>query len=632
MRRRTMGAATAILLVGSSIALPTPPAGAAVTATTAGTVVNVTATGATIVSFSCSGGKVAVNGAVPAPALNCSAVTRVNVTGDDSSQTVNGDQLGASAFSAGPFLDAETAGGIDFVRGTPRPDIIDLGPGNDTYSVLTTDAVADASVQLGSGTDQLSADGTPGNDSMSTSSNSGVVTLTLNPGSGAFAVTAQSVETLGLRGNGGNDAISVAGVTVASTLSTINLIGGAGNDTLTGGAKAATFFGQDGTNTMNGGSGSERFSTDSSTDTINPGGGSNTIFDTTSLRLGRTISNQGTSNQWAGAAGYNRDAILRYRTVGSGSQITASLDRSGTQSLGSTFEDLQLRTSSGVPTVNALHLIDAVMPPAGRVLEIYGDPADDDLIDITVPVGGWATAGTPADVYEVNPTDPSLGAIVVTDGGTVFIHGPWTNKDRGFVHRATRDLQLRFEVAGVRNALGDQLTSGTLTRSALVASLVDSDLRRGVDVDRTFRRFLRRGADPGGRAYWIDSLDAGKAPWRFRAQLIGSNEYFTKAGATNGNYVLQAYRDVLGRDPDPSGKAFWTAKLDGGANRGSVALQFLNSPEARRRLVDDHYLRFLDRLPTALESDTWVPAMSTATGETDLLASLAASGAYYNRS
>ena len=146
-------------------------------------------------------------------------------------------------------------------------------------------------------------------------------------------------------------------------------------------------------------------------------------------------------------------------------------------------------------------------------------------------------------------------------------------------------------------------------------------------------RYLARQADPSGRTYWINSLKSGKALWRFRAQLFGSNEYFTKAGSTNAKYVDKVYLDVLGRLPDPSGRAYWTGKLDGGADRGSVALQFINSSEFRRFVVDDQFLRFLDRKATTAEQDAWSPKITgTATGEQDLIAFLAASADYYNRS
>ena len=90
---------------------------------------------------------------------------------------------------------------------------------------------------------------------------------------------------------------------------------------------------------------------------------------------------------------------------------------------------------------------------------------------------------------------------------------------------------------------------------------------------------------------------------------------------------------MLGRLPDPSGRAYWTGKLDSGADRGSVALQFINSAEFRRFIVDDQFLRFLDRKATTAEQDTWAPKITgTATGEQDLIAFLAASPEYYGRS
>ena len=215
------------------------------------------------------------------------------------------------------------------------------------------------------------------------------------------------------------------------------------------------------------------------------------------------------------------------------------------------------------------------------------------------------------------------------DVAQVRIHGPWANTNQSYAHRVIRDLLFRFPTTPERDALANQLTAGTKTPATTVQGLMNSDEYRGLDVDRVFVKYLRRVADPGGRTYWINSLRNGKALWRFRAQLFGSSEYFTKAGGTNAAYVARAYNDVLGRNPDPSGQAYWTNKLNNGADRGQVALQFMNSPEARRRLVDDQYLRFIERLPTTSERDVWVPKIPTATGELDLIAALASSTSYY---
>ena len=161
---------------------------------------------------------------------------------------------------------------------------------------------------------------------------------------------------------------------------------------------------------------------------------------------------------------------------------------------------------------------------------------------------------------------------------------------------------------------------------------MDSDEFRGPDVDRVFRRFLEREADPGGRSYWVDALRAGRSLRIFRAQLFGSNEYFTKAGGTNAAFVERAYEDVLGRLPDTAGRNYWIGRIEAGVGRGSVANAFLVSSEARRFLVREQFLRFLDREPTTSERDAWMEVVRTQPGgEQALISFLAGSTAYFTR-
>jgi hypothetical protein len=160
---------------------------------------------------------------------------------------------------------------------------------------------------------------------------------------------------------------------------------------------------------------------------------------------------------------------------------------------------------------------------------------------------------------------------------------------------------------------------------------MDTDEYRGLDVDRVFVRFLHRTADPGGRAFWINGLKNGKSLTKFRAQLFGSNEYFVNSYSSVDQFVVNAYSDVLGRAPDPAGKAYWVNKINHGTGRGSVAHSFLVSSDARRQIVKDQFLRFAQRYPTTNEENTWISVLNTSsTGEQDLIAFLAASGAYYD--
>ncbi|WP_426573619.1 DUF4214 domain-containing protein [Aquihabitans sp. McL0605] len=633
MRVRTMIATGATLGATLIVGPLAGTASAAVTATSSGTTVNVSAAGEVSVSFDCNGGNIRISGTFASPTVPCATVSHVNVLGDSGSQTVHGEQLDDPVFAAHPYLVALTGTGADYVYGTARADTLNTGAGNDV-AYVTTSGVTDASVDLGADSDQLTVDGGSGDDTITASASGSTVTLALNNGTTAVARTALNAETLSLQGNSGNDTISVAGVPPGTSVTTQRLIGGTGDDHLIGGPTYAYFYGGSGTNVMTGSTGIETFTSESETDDIHPGTGStNSVYDQTSLHLGRTIANEGTSDQWFGTTGTGRDAVIRYRPLGSSqSQITASLDRPGQQQLGSAFT--RMTADSGYSTtLDARHLFDVVAPQIGTTVVVTGDNPDNDLADITVPTGTWSWSGTSDTTAEITPTSSTLGHITIKDMGDVSIHGPWTgNLNAGFVHRATRDLLFRFPNPIGRDQIADQLTAGTTTRAAFITGAMNTDEYRGLDVDRVFVKYLHRASDPGGRTYWINSIAAGKPLWKFRAQLFGSNEYFTKAGGTNALYMVKAYADVLGRAPDPSGQAYWTAKLDAGADRGSVALQFIDSAEARRRLVDDQFLRFLDRKPTTGEQTTWVNALPGDTGEQDLIAFLAGSTGYYNRS
>ena len=145
---------------------------------------------------------------------------------------------------------------------------------------------------------------------------------------------------------------------------------------------------------------------------------------------------------------------------------------------------------------------------------------------------------------------------------------------------------------------------------------------------------MRRATDIPGRAYWVGRLRAGLVIRKLRANLYGSNEYFEAQGDGDvEEYVQAAYRDILGREPDPSGLGYWVDLIGGGTARGTVADRFLNTAEARTVVIRDLFLRWVDREPTPTEVSTWLAQLgsSTVDGEAALIRSLAGSSAYFTR-
>ena len=425
-----------------------------------------------------------------------------------------------------------------------------------------------------------------------------------------------------LSGGSGNDTFVVSPTFDSKNLITID--GGPGDDDIDAGTLYKTVLqGGAGANTIVGSAGMDTIISTSDQDTIDGAADYDQIVDTGNEHSGgRTVAPSGRLDSYRVDVGGDVGTV-RIRDVGGAVGFVTSGNRPGQ----GTVPDLHTLTIAKTPTNGPtdLTLVDAELV-TGTNMVAYGS-AGQDLADVTVPCGTFTRADETGATY-VLPTCGNYRQFAVYDFDEVAIHGPWTDGDESFVHRSVRDLLYTFIDAANRTQRAEALKAGTLTRAGLVDQIMALDAYRGYDVDRVFLTFLRRGADPSGKAYWINAIKNGRPLWRFRAQLFGSNEYFTKAGGTNAAYLAKAYTDVLGRAPDPSGQAYWTAKLDAGADRGTVALQFLNAAETRRRLVDDRYRRLLGRLPTLAEQDAGVALLLQPAGEQHLVRTIVLSSDY----
>ncbi|MFN8018154.1 MAG: DUF4214 domain-containing protein [Acidimicrobiales bacterium] len=628
MRRTIAVAAGVALVAGLGVVAPSSGAGAAGSYTTevSGSAFRVTTSGGADVVFGCSADQITIGGVVPSPTMACSLVAEAVVFGDDGGQTIDARAFDdVATFAQEPRLATTTAGGEDIVYGTHSPDIVQTGAADDQYWMAGDDTAADT-IDLGSGGyDALVATGTSGDDTIAVSSAFGTTTVTIafDPG---VTSTADGVEVFSVDGGPGDDTLTSAGIVNSEFVVSTTLVGGPGDDQITGGAGPTYLYGGPGTNDL---TTLHRATIDTSSDTdhIALGDSDSSMNDDGSAHYGGRTITGGSGLARHFAIFRDCDVVLRSRPDGGSVRQTASLCRPGQQVLPPVV-DRDYPVFAG--TLPDRSLFDVVLAPGIADYGVNGET--NDLLDVTVPVGTFHIEDLGFGNKRVVTDSPSYNNVDASQIDAISVHGPWTDKAEGFAHRATRDLLFRFPTEASRKQTAAKLTAGTLTRSTFVASLMGTDEYRGLDVDRVFVQYLRRKADSGGRSYWIGSIRKGKALWRFRAQLLGGNEYFAKAGGTNAKYVAASYADALGRAPDPGGLAYWTGKLDKGADRGSVALQFLNSPEARRRRVDDQFLRFLDRYPVASEQATWVAALPSATGEQDLIAYLAGTASYANRS
>lgn len=189
--------------------------------------------------------------------------------------------------------------------------------------------------------------------------------------------------------------------------------------------------------------------------------------------------------------------------------------------------------------------------------------------------------------------------------------------------------------ATVASAASVELGSGELgpnpsvksARTKAAQAVVYGDDARKAAAADLFAQAFGRPIDPLGEAYWSTKLiDISRT--EMLARLTGSSEFYRKAGSTIPTFVDAVYLSVLGRPSDPSGRAYWIRKLEGGASVRAVARSQIASAEFRRRYIEGAYEQVLDRAPSMGERHYWSTKVATTRIEF-LLQTLAASDEYY---
>lgn len=99
---------------------------------------------------------------------------------------------------------------------------------------------------------------------------------------------------------------------------------------------------------------------------------------------------------------------------------------------------------------------------------------------------------------------------------------------------------------------------------------------------RIYQAAFAREPDIGGLSYWIESMDAGTSLYRVGQGFVASAEFQQIYGSNvpNDTFVARLYHNILGRDGEPGGLAYWTEELDSGrSNKAEVLIGFSESPE-----------------------------------------------------
>jgi hypothetical protein len=119
-----------------------------------------------------------------------------------------------------------------------------------------------------------------------------------------------------------------------------------------------------------------------------------------------------------------------------------------------------------------------------------------------------------------------------------------------------------FTVVGLFVAL-EPSVAGALTQPAETSITCDAV---GEHTGRLYRTLFGRPTDMAGLSYWVRERRAGLSGEQVAYWMTQSDEYRAiYAGMDDGQFVHAIYRNLLGREADPEGHAYWLGLI---ATRG----------------------------------------------------------------
>ncbi|WP_173576999.1 DUF4214 domain-containing protein [Acetobacter fallax] len=134
-------------------------------------------------------------------------------------------------------------------------------------------------------------------------------------------------------------------------------------------------------------------------------------------------------------------------------------------------------------------------------------------------------------------------------------------------------------------------------------------------VEQFYNNILQRQADSSGLAYWVNAASSGTSLDSVESQLATSAE-----AQTNVDPIIQMYQGILGRAPDAAGLHYWVSMATGGVSSADIASQMISSAEGQAiygtgALTNDAitslYEHALGRAPADSEISFWVNSGDT---------------------
>lgn len=301
------------------------------------------------------------------------------------------------------------------------------------------------------------------------------------------------------------------------------------------------------------------------------------------------------------------DLISRIgQKTGAGTDAREAMSGAGSAFIEALGQGALLHSATVTPVVasgtdvNAIHItgtpgtggaatgivIDAARLAAGSVVQL-------DHVDFAAVSGAITVGGGAGDNIVVG--DDASQNLLLGEGDDVLLGGGGNDVLQGgrsavgqweFTLANDGALGARHETAVVARGAWETLALGDLDRAQADLAFLSAGSGTLTETALLYHAAFGRAADIGGLNYYL-SHDVGAST--LARAFVASTEWAASGmnALTDGAFVQQLYRQVLDRDGEAAGLAYWNGQLAGGVTtRADVLLAFALGDEHRATHVD----------------------------------------------
>jgi Domain of unknown function (DUF4214) len=173
----------------------------------------------------------------------------------------------------------------------------------------------------------------------------------------------------------------------------------------------------------------------------------------------------------------------------------------------------------------------------------------------------------------------------------------------------------------------NQLDAGSST-SAVINGILNSPEYANDEIDGLYQQLLARSAGSNETAYWAAQKQAGATWQQIEANIAGSSEYYNDAGGNLNGYVTQLFQDFVHRLPNAGEMGYFQDLAAANVPRTGIAMAVIGSAEAEADVVDNDYRQILSRDADTTGAAYWESQLQQGVDQSTVLAGFVDSGEF----